>query len=595
MYILLFMIMLILALVGNRISKRSILLATIVPVTIVTCLRYGVGADYFSYMRIYLNIGTTPLSEILSTHQNIDLLFKLLIYIPAKIGVNYHVFSSLIIIVFFMLVMKWIAEFPIRFEVSMLLYISMLFIYWNLSALRQGIVIFVSLYVYFNGTKEFSIKQKLLTSLVMVFMHKSAVIVPIVYFTSKIKWTRNLFILFLFASPLSRLLLPLGVMDLLSKLPLLSNITRYVDYNSISYFSAPSIMRLGFIVIVLVHYNKLKEKYPNYKLMFNFSLISLIGYFYLPLPMVVGTRTTIFGYFLLVIILPMILEFYELNYQVLGTLALLSISSVSFANEFIKLVDRSGYNRFGLLLNIETVFNSDYTRFNNSYALKFSVDRDNKNWYRGSELEDKVNATDIPILAPYSSENSHFTVYFPFNGRYGIINDKGELVYDFFYEGHRYIIDNYRVMTYETGPFDVQSYENFTNIPSTFHNYEEIKVELESSIKKINDFAFSSVVINELDKSYLSNFDILSGYDLNSVLSVEDFTYLVDSKISYIRFLTKSDSYYLVLRDGKLLVDRVFDEIEIQNSKGIIVGYTSTTKEYITRDGSVVWYEVLSE
>lgn len=353
-----------LVLFGKKNNKYARFFMVLFPFLLIIFLRYGIGADYFSYESIYGKSDPTNIVGTIERMPKIEPLYLMINMAGKKIGLSYHVYAGLFSSSLTILTLKWLQDNSPHFELSALLFYSTLFIYWNISALRQGLVVTLLLFVYFNKKYEFKLWERLLAVMILFFMHPTAIIVPIIYLVSQFKWEKIEFYFLLVAAPIFRELIKIVLYLLPPTTPYLGKIFKYMDYDSIRIISTPSFMRIAFILFIVHHYIRLVDRYPEYRTMFNFSLLSLIGYFYLPTAMVVGTRTTIFGYYLIIIIFPMILSLYKSKeIYTLILYSLLALSVVSFYNELDKLVDRTAYKYDIHRLNTETILQKNREHF----------------------------------------------------------------------------------------------------------------------------------------------------------------------------------------------------------------------------------------
>lgn len=348
----------------RKYENRKQYLLILLPFLFIIFLRYGIGADYFSYQNIFEKVDPNSVYGTINRMPKIEPLYLIINAIAKKTGLSYHLYSGLFASTLTMITLKWLQDNSPYFELSALLFYSTLFIYWNISALRQGLVVTVLLFIYFNKQYEFKMWQRLLIVGILFFMHPTAIVVPIIYLVSQFKWEKIEFYILLGAAPIFRELVKVIISFIPPSIPYLGKIFRYVDYNSIRILSAPSFMRIAFILFIVHHYIRLVDEYPKYRIMFNFSLLSLIGYFYLPTAMVVGTRTTIFGYYLIIIIFPMILSLYKSKeIYTIVLYGLLGLSFISFYNELDKLVDRTAYKYDIHRLNTETIIQKNREHF----------------------------------------------------------------------------------------------------------------------------------------------------------------------------------------------------------------------------------------
>jgi len=354
----------ILVFIGKKYSSRTRFCLVLFPFLLIIFLRYGIGADYFSYERIYEAVNPYNLYESFDNLPNVEPMYIIINALAHLLRLPYHLFAGLFASILTLLILKWLQDSSPRFELSALLYYSFLFIYWNISALRQGIVVTILLFIYFNQEYNFKAWHKFLSVIILFFIHPTAIIVPVIYIIAMFKWTKTEFYILLVLAPVLRTIVKIFINIIPPSVPYLGKLFKYLDYDSIQLLSFPSLMRFAFIVFIVHHYIRLVKKYPYYRTMFNFSLLSLIMYFYLPTAMVVGTRTTIFGYYLIIIIFPMILDLYDSKeIYTLVLYGLLGLSFVSFYNELDKLVDRSGYKYDMHKLNTETIFQQNREHF----------------------------------------------------------------------------------------------------------------------------------------------------------------------------------------------------------------------------------------
>lgn len=350
--------------IGRNYEDRKRFILALFPFVLIIFLRYGFGADYFSYEYIYKQIEPTNILHSIENMPKIEPIYIVLNAGAKFLKIPYHLFAGMYASTITILILKWLQGNSPNFELSVLMYYSFLFTYWNISALRQGIVVTILLFVYFNEKIKITKLQKLFVVGITFFMHPTAIIVPIIYYVSKFQWRKEEFYILLGFAPIVQILFRIVLKMIPPSIPYINKIYKYVSYNSIELISLPSLMRFSFFLLIVHHYIRLIEKYPNYRVMINFSLLNLIMYFYLPTAMVVGTRTTIFGYYLIIIIFPMILNLYESKeIYTLVLYSLLGLSTISFYNEMNKMVDRTGYRHGIHMINKETIFQKNRNHY----------------------------------------------------------------------------------------------------------------------------------------------------------------------------------------------------------------------------------------
>lgn len=360
-----FIYLLLLVFKGRNYEEKVRFYLVIFPFLLIIFLRYGYGADYFSYENIYEKIDPYSIIATIENMPKIEPIYILLNAGAKILKIPYHLFAGMYASAITILILKWLKSNSPYFELSALMYYSFLFTYWNISALRQGIVVTILLFIYFNKSIELTRFEKTIIVVITFFMHPTAIIVPIIYFISMFEWRKEEFYILLLFAPIIQVLFRFVLKIIPESVPYINKIYKYVSYNAIEFISLPSLMRFTFFIFIVHHYIRLVKKYPDYRIMFNFSLLSLIMYFYLPTAMVVGTRTTIFGYYLIIIIFPMILSLYKSKeIYTIVLYGILGLSLISFYNELDKMVARTAYKYDMHQLNKETILQQNRQNFN---------------------------------------------------------------------------------------------------------------------------------------------------------------------------------------------------------------------------------------
>lgn len=592
MYYLTFIYLFGLVFVEDKIKDKNKIILALIPLIFIVFFRYGVGADYFSYERIHAGLANRSFSSAMSQFPKVEILYKVVNFFALKLGLSYHIFVGLIAGSLTVLTTKWLYNNSPNFFLSVLLHYSMLFFYWNLSALRQGIVLTILLYIYFNENKEYSIKVKLISVIILFFMHASAIIVPIVYLMSLITWDKKKFLILFALSPLSRVIFRVEFLMLFSKLPYVDKVIGYLSYNSIEYLSIPALLRFSFFGLILWHYDSLVKKYPKKLVMVNFALVSLLMYFYLPVSMVIGTRVTIFGYYLTIIIFPMILSLYQKTklYPIV-LVGFLGLSTVSFYNEFDKLIDRTGYMYSKHRLNFETVFNQDRNKFDNMFALHLKIDEENEKWFKNSDLAKRVNDTYYEREVEFNQDMKILSLWFPQHQKYGIINTKGQIVKKPTSAIRNSIYGD--VLEYENGfgNFGFKTYRRLGDLSGQYLPYSFVEDQIMTHIDLDRHYSSSKLVTEMVDVSILDNFEFLNIYNMRPVVEIEKYSYTDLNDFSYLRLKTNYSSYYLILKNDDIFVEKIYRTLAPISVKDVIVARTNFSREFINGDGEVFWFE----
>lgn len=270
----------------------------------------------------------------------------------------------------------------------------------------------------------------------------------------------------------------------------------------------------------------------------------------MPTAMVVGTRATIFGYYLILIIFPMVLELYEGKklYKIVF-IGLLGLSVVSYYNELSKLVDRTGYNYSISKLNFETVFQGNRSNFTNKYALDYLIKEENQNYLENLDLLKRVSSDNLQIENPDPVGMKKISVFFSGYDKYGIIDEEGRI----------------------------------TKMP-----YSDRRID--NGVIDFPDNSFLKMVRFKYEPEWLERYESLNRFNFGpeSRVSVYKSSYL--NEYGNLRISWKNH-YFILLKNGEILVDRLYDDVHPFNKNGFALGYIGDWVEIINSDGKVIWVE----
>lgn len=584
---------------GKHLDSKKKFIVAALPFILIIFLRFGVGADYFSYQTIYESIDPHRINESFASLPKIETLFKVLMLGGRAVGMNYHIFSGLLCTAILLVALFWIKDNSDNFEMATLLYFSTFFLYWNLGALRQVIVIVGSMYVYFNRDRDFDWKIKGLTTAVLFFIHGTALVVPVIYIATKIKWSFKWFILIFVLFPLTRLIFTPAVLSIFQNIPILSKLLLYSDADHIRILSVPFLLRFSIFAVTILHYNKLTEKYSKQKNLIDFVLLNMLLYFYLPFSKVLGTRITVFGYYATVITLPMILSLYEdKKIYKLAFVVLLGFNGTQFYNELAKQVKRTGYEYSPTRLNLETIFQKNYASFNNMYA--FEVQNGELVKAQVQDYQQNKMRTVYAQEALYDPNLAHLSVKFPDSEKvkkgedfltYGIVNEKGQIVELPTAKSRFKIYGPFVEETIGERSYSSKLYRKIGN--PLVVDYDTVK----STIDARNEFSGARdskpFPMTMVPKHKVIEYDELNAYNKNTVWRGSIYKDLTFTDRSYFMIQTEHSNYFSIIdEDGAILTDKFYSSISPFDADGIAVGTTKYSREYLDYNGNVIWMEL---
>lgn len=439
--------------------KKYLYVAILAIFTVVT---FGLGADYFSYEFLYeyITLGGKINNEI------IEPLFAVFAQLLRIMGVEYHIYISILRIFILILTMKWINDNSDNILVSIILYFAMFYLVWTMSAIRQGIVLAIGLNLFFSK-KELSAIKKILAVLALTTIHYSALYYLAVFLLLKIKWSRRLHLYFLTLS-LSMTFIPLNiVVEKLTFIPYHDKLLRYLEYNN-GFFDLASIMRLSFFFVIWFFYNQIKDM-KNYKMLSDAFLSGISCYFIMKFSEIASSRFTIFTFVLIVILLPGV---YENTIKVyLGEnrgmsqsfikyssfIGLVIFSVLFLSKESLGYIDQSGYVGGKTIYSVEYINNKNYDVFDSSYSFRKSQVIKSDDY-----ISNFKSQRDSMLVEDFDELNNYTFVFDDRYGKHGILSSTGGWLVEPSLNDNFSIVDSVIIKKYNEVLTGVEVYEDLS-------------------------------------------------------------------------------------------------------------------------------------
>lgn len=505
MFYITFLILLTTLLLRDSIPKKIRFTLTILPLVIIVFFRYGMGADYFSYQHIYQRIVIDSFASLFRYYPEIEIGFKLLMWPFRMLNVPFHVFFVAINMVTLVYILKWIKDNSINFEASVLLFYSMFFFVWVLSAARQGLILALALYYLFNEKKNISFKSKIALIVALTLIHKSALILLAFLVLDKVNWNRKKHILFLVLT-LALTLFPLQfVLTPFSNISFISKIMKKYISTSVKLYDFPGLIRLVFYAFVLFFY-KLFERNDMKHLADRF-LYGIAIYYLFKFSEITASRLTILALFHLVILIPYVVDRYKdhFRYRWVAVPLLFMFSTLYFNKELNTMALQSAYITDGKLVSMETVFNSNIAKFNKKDAFVLSLEKK-----RDEALKEYTSKTKTQTT--YDADK-HYQVVENGHRSFRIIDEYGDYLEDYTYTKEVILVDGIVV--------DSKFYKHhfFANpvlkdLSGKKRSQETMKEIIEESITT-NTFKYTleekvEVTVNDIPKALGDNYPVKS-------------------------------------------------------------------------------------
>lgn len=297
-----------------------------------SAIRYGSGTDYYAYQSIYESTIGQAFQSIgfITAIETFYLNFMILCH---WINLNFFQFVAFHALLMMSLVMAWI-KMSSRYPVfSIFVYVSFFFLVWNLSAFRQVIPLLIGSFLFYNPKINLHWGIRFTISLILVFFHYSALFLSVLLILEFIPWNKKRLMIF-FSFGLLMSLVPIREIILsLNVIPLISNTSLYQKFFSylsgmpanLGFFDIGSLMRIFFITLLLLHYDKLVGISPYLKKMVHVVIYGLSFFFFLKFSLITAQRLTIYALVLLTILIPEIVHLYDDQKKLVRSAALAAL------------------------------------------------------------------------------------------------------------------------------------------------------------------------------------------------------------------------------------------------------------------------------
>ncbi|MGB7595199.1 MAG: EpsG family protein, partial [Erysipelotrichaceae bacterium] len=430
MYYLMFLVPL--ALHPLKIDNRIKGILNSVALGLMAIFRFGAGSDYFSYSYLYYLSSKSSILKLFSTLKDQEIGFKLLMFPFRFLHLPYEAFVASIAILIMTLMYFWIQKNAKSVSLSYLVYYSFFFMVWNLSSLRQGLVITIGCFLLFNQQFQWKFRTKLLIIGSLCLLHITAIFYLVFLLADQLKWDRKK-LTYVVLGALLVSLLPVGNIALLiAKIPVFARVASYIDPATapFGFWDIKSLPRLFLIFIVLYHYDPLMKKGVLPAYVMNSYIIGISFFFILRFDDLIGARISIYGFFLAVLILPAILDLYDKRkwITVAATTGFIAMCALYLQKELSAMAHQAGIEAKGYYVPYVTIFQEKRVGFTNDYYYA-----NNYNNFLDApacvaemtRFADKLEMRESTI-----KDNSKFIpVKFP-NGKYGLIDTEGHIVLD---------------------------------------------------------------------------------------------------------------------------------------------------------------------
>ena len=328
--------------------------------------RYGVGPDYFAYGYLYTLVNTS-ITEQIAVVSGQEILFRLFGSALNSIGFSYQLYlalAALVTLYYFGKICKKYSQHPLF---SLYLFFCLFYFVWVFSGIRQGLTMAIGIYYLLECLENRKHIKFAIIVFVLSLIHAASLILLLFYFVAHLNLRRQTLLLGVFFGFCISLIPPAHMMDFFNLLPYGERIDFYFsmeDGESSRFFiDFKSIARLLLLLVVLLFANTYDKGSEIQRKIMSLYIISFGVYFAFKFVEILAAQASIYGFILIILILPNIYGQLSVKFNSKVFLTFVSILSVAFFFKTLySMEDMSYLNNTSLLTPYTNIFNkSEYS------------------------------------------------------------------------------------------------------------------------------------------------------------------------------------------------------------------------------------------
>jgi hypothetical protein len=279
---------------------------------ILAYLRYGIGQDYFAYEFLFNRLQFSFLNEIKFGADQQEIGFRIIGSILKGIGFNYQMYLAFFATINIVYIMKICKRYSKNPTLSLFIFFCFYYLTWVFSGIRQGVVIAVGIYYLLRCIEQNKTLKFIVIVILLSLIHSSAITLLILYFISKIKFTKKKLI-YISAFCIVLSMLPIGfIISKLTWLPFYYRIYFYLDKSiGLNFIDFKGVMRLIFLLIAFIFYDQYRKNSDISEKIINVYIVGLLLYFLFQFSEGTAARISLYGKVLDIVILSNILYLYK--------------------------------------------------------------------------------------------------------------------------------------------------------------------------------------------------------------------------------------------------------------------------------------------
>lgn len=399
-------------------NKKLKTLLAAAPAIFVIVFRWGLGNDYFSYEFLYTHHDVSSFSNALrSQTYALEPAFRILIYFFKNLGLSFQFFIASIGLLIYGFFVKWLDDTDLNISLSLMLFNGMFFIVWILSGIRQGLVMAIGTYFFFNKKKKLNLWQSLLLIVILWQFHISAIIYLPLIIVKNIKFNQKSLIAILTFSLIMTFIPYHFILEPFKDTIIIKKLFQYTMVNN-GLMNLADLIRLAFASFILIFYPYFKkDKYMT--TLANMNIFGFSLYFLFKLFQTASARLNVFTFILIIPLIIYLVYKLEIDHRLQKLLLgfLLVFSLFYLQKDLLYFQVGAGKKTIEPLYKLKTYYNidyQDYYDFDNQYAF-FTYHKNH------CLLNKKIKSP----LSKVNTNKGHIVVKGE-NGQYGVLDDLGQ-------------------------------------------------------------------------------------------------------------------------------------------------------------------------
>lgn len=343
MYLALFACLILFALLSRKNVKKDLKYTiAMLIMTVVLCLRYGQGTDYFSYNDLYTMYSTFELAITNPYNHYMEILYRLICAFFNTLGFSFAGFVAVVSLFNMLMLNRFLKRYSQNPIFSLLLFYPTFYLTYFFSIIRQAIVLSVFLGYMVELLMKKKVAKYFLCSLIMALIHSSSVVLIAIPILLKFNLKKIYFIIAC-AAPIGLIMATTPIAKLFAYIPFVG--TQILNYINQSISVIALLERVISFTIIWYLYKSRKpgleqDCIDHFMKLYAFGLA--IYFIFMPFPLI-SSRLMLFFKVFEVILIPNMINIKKSVHLILSVVVL-SMTVIMYFKNIGSYIDQGLYN-----------------------------------------------------------------------------------------------------------------------------------------------------------------------------------------------------------------------------------------------------------